>query len=153
MKQKVKMYDVVNSNADNEFEQRLDANPEIKHYLICIAASIDSGESDSWVIVQGRTSAFNYIKDNIDIINFEESFILVDGLPLSERRSIYAFMQYAQQFYPEDSFDIVDYVKGDWDEEDYRQRNEIYDIFKHVENKLSMEDIMNGNIKFNKGGD
>lgn len=150
MKQKVKMYDVVNPNADIEFEQKMDNNPELKHYLICIASYEDS---DMWTIVQGRTAAFNYIKDNIDIINFEESFILVDGLPLSERRSIYAFMQYAQQFYPEDSFDIVDYVKGDWDEEDYRQRNEIYDVFQHVNNKLSMEDIMNGNVKFNKGGD
>lgn len=150
MKQKVKMYDVVNPNADIEFEQKMDNNPELKHYLICIASYEDS---DMWAIVQGRTAAFNYIKDNIDIINFEESFILVDGLPLSERRSIYAFMQYAQQFYPEDSFDIVDYVKGDWDEEDYRQRNEIYDAFRHTENKISMEDIMNGNIKFNKGGD
>ena len=144
------MYDVVNPNADIEFEQKMDNNPELKHYLICIASYEDS---DMWTIVQGRTAAFNYIKDNIDIINFEESFILVDGLPLSERRSIYAFMQYAQQFYPEDSFDIVDYVKGDWDEEDYRQRNEIYDVFQHVNNKLSMEDIMNGNVKFNKGGD
>ena len=150
MKQKVKMYDVVNPNADIEFEQKMDNNPELKHYLICIASYEDS---DMWAIVQGRTAAFNYIKDNIDIINFEESFILVDGLPLSERRSIYAFMQYAQQFYPEDSFDIVDYVKGDWDEKDYRQRNEIYDVFQHVNNKLSMEDIMNGNVKFNKGGD
>ena len=145
MKQKVKMYDVVNPNADIEFEQKMDNNPELKHYLICIASYEDS---DMWTIVQGRTAAFNYIKDNIDIINFEESFILVDGLPLSERRSIYAFMQYAQQFYPEDSFDIVDYVKGDWDEEDYRQRNEIYDVFQHVNNKLSMEDIMNGVTKF-----
>ena len=145
MKQKVKMYDVVNPNADIEFEQKMDNNPELKHYLICIASYEDS---DMWAIVQGRTAAFNYIKDNIDIINFEESFILVDGLPLSERRSIYAFMQYAKQFYPEDSFDIVDYVKGDWDEEDYRQRNEIYDVFQHVNNKLSMEDIMNGATKF-----
>ena len=89
MKQKVKMYDVVNPNADIEFEQKMDNNPELKHYLICIASYEDS---DMWTIVQGRTAAFNYIKDNIDIINFEESFILVDGLPLSERRSIYAFM-------------------------------------------------------------
>lgn len=115
-------------------------HPESRQYLICIS----SQTQDSWVIVTGRTEAYNYIKENIDDINMEHSFILVETCTLAERKSIYAFMKYAGDFY-EDSFDIEDYIKGDWDEEDYKRMNDI-SLMINKNERVDMESFMNGEI-------
>ena len=63
-----------------------------------------------------------------------------------DRKSIVAFMKYAEQFY-NDSFDIDDYIKGDWSEEEYQQKNDIDNLFLSSNNdKLEMENFMDGNI-------
>lgn len=115
-------------------------HPENRQYLICIAGL----NQDSWIIVTGRTEAYEYIKSNIDDINLEHSFILVESCVLAERKSIYAFMKYAGEFYS-DGFDIEDYIKGDWDEMDYKMNN---DISLMIDNKdrVNMESFMNGDI-------
>lgn len=105
---------------------------EDKSYLICIRGK--DGESDSWDIVIGRTEAYKLIKNSIEFINLEESFILVETTPLSKRKSIYAFMKFAEQFY-NDSFDIEDYVIGD------------YDDVSDNEYVLTMESILNNEIE------
>lgn len=115
-------------------------HPEDRQYLICIAGSTQ----DSWVIVKGRTEAYNYIKENIDDINMEYSFILVETLTLAERKSIYAFMKYAGEFYS-DGFDIEDYIKGDWDETDYKRNNDISLMIDKSE-RVDMQSFMDGNI-------
>lgn len=118
-------------------------NPEEKIYLICI-----SGHSeDMWNIVTGRTEAYNYIKDIIEDINFEESFILVENCTLNQRKSIYAFMKYCESFF-EDSFDIDDYIKGDWSEDDFRKSHSIESQFEAENaNRLNMVDVMNGDVE------
>ena len=119
-------------------------NYEEKQYLICIAAPYS--DSDIWNIVTGRTEAYEYIKEHIDIIDFRDSFILVESCTLNERKSIYAFMKYAGQFY-EDNFDIDDYIKGDWSESDYREDNGIDESLDiSYSDRLNMADIMNGTI-------
>lgn len=85
-------------------------SPDEKEYLICIKGK--DGAEDSWDIVIGRDEAYTYIKDSIEFIDLEESFILVDECKMSERKSIVVFMRYVERFY-EDNFDINDYVKGD----------------------------------------
>lgn len=119
-------------------------NPEDRQYLICISAK--DGEDDSWQIITGRTNAYEYLKDNIDFINFDESFILVESCTLEQRKSIYAFLKHVEQFY-EDSFDVDDYVKGDWSEDAYRTDNGIDDKI-NIDNsdRIGMMDIMNDNI-------
>ena len=119
-------------------------HPEDRQYLICIRTKNGSGVQDSWDIVTGRTEAYEYIKNNIDDIDMDRSFILVESLTLAERKSIYAFMKYAGDFY-EDSFDIEDYIKGDWDEIDYKRNN---DIALMIDNKdrINMESFMNGDV-------
>ncbi len=114
-------------------------HPENRQYLICIA-----GTYDSWVIVTGRTEAYEYIKQNIDDINMEHSFILVETCTLAERKSIYAFMKYAGEFYS-DGFDIEDYIKGDWDESDYKRNNDIALMIDKTE-RIDIEEFMDGNI-------
>ena len=119
-------------------------HPEERKYLICMRAKSGSGAWDSWDIVTGRTAAYDYIKENIDDIDMEHSFILVESCTLAERKSIYAFMKYAGDFY-EDSFDIEDYIKGDWDETDYKRNNDISLIIENKD-RVDMQSFMNGDI-------
>ena len=119
-------------------------HPEERQYLICIRTKSGSGVQDSWDIVTGRTEAYEYIKTNIDDIDLEHSFILVESCILAERKSIYAFMKYAGEFYS-DGFDIEDYIKGDWDEMDYKRNNDISLMINNNE-RIGMESFMNGDI-------
>ena len=119
-------------------------HPEERQYLICIRVN-DPHSNDYWDILIGRTAAYEYIKENIDEIDMEHSFVLVESVSLAERKSIYAFMKYAGEFYS-DGFDIEDYIKGDWDEEDYKRNN---DISLMIDNKdrVDMQSFMNGDIE------
>ena len=129
-------------------------HPEDRQYLICIRARAtnrtiydDDGyyeTYDEWTIVTGRTACYEYIKENIEIIDFDESFVLVETLPLNKRKSIYAFMKYAGEYY-NDGFDIEDYIKGDWDEDDYDINNGI-DIMVNSEDRVDMKMFLDGNV-------
>lgn len=115
-------------------------HPEDRQYLICITGM----SQDSWVIVTGRTEAYEYIKENIDDINMEHSFILVESCTLTNRKSIPEFMRYAGEFYS-DGFDINDYIKGDWDEEDYKRMNDMSLVINNEE-RVDMQSFMNGDV-------
>ena len=119
-------------------------NPENKVYLLCIAGK--DGADDSWELITGRTELYETIKNSIDFIDLDRSFVLVESAKLENRKSIVAFMKYAEQFF-QDSFDIDDYIKGDWDESDYRKINDIDNSFVANSNdKLDMENFMNGEV-------
>lgn len=120
-------------------------SPEERQYLICIAAK--DGGNDIWDIITGRTNAYEFIKDNIEFINLEESFILVESNTLSQRKSIYAFLKYVEKFY-EDNFDVDDYIKGDWSEDDFRKYNDIdQGLSIDTNDRLDMSSIMNGDVE------
>lgn len=119
--------------------------PEEKQYLICIRGK--DGGTDEWNVVEGRTEAYEYIKDNIEYIDLEKSFILVENLPFAKRKSIFAFMKYVQDNY-EDNFDIEDYVHGDWDENDYKKLNGISpELVIDQSEKLDIKDQINSNFE------
>ena len=119
-------------------------HPEDRQYLICIRAKEGSGAQDSWDFVTGRTEAYEYIKSNIDDIDMEHSFVLVESVSLAERKSIYAFMKYAGEFYS-DGFDIEDYVKGDWDEMEYKRNNDMSLIIDNKD-RIDMQSFMDGDV-------
>lgn len=119
-------------------------HPEDRQYLICIRAKEGSGAQDAWDFATGRTEAYEYIKSNIDYIDLEHSFVLVESVTLSERKSIYAFMKYAGEFYS-DGFDIEDYIKGDWDESDYMRNNDITPMVDNKE-RIDMASFLNGEV-------
>ena len=119
-------------------------HPEDRQYLICIKAKPESGVEDSWIIVTGRTAAYDHIKECIDDIDLEHSFILVEQVKLSERASIYSFMKHVGEFYS-DGFDIEDYVKGDWNEMDYKRDNDIALMIDKTE-RVDVESFMNGDV-------
>jgi hypothetical protein len=119
--------------------------PEEKQYLICITS--ENGDA-YWDIVYGRTEAYDTIKHFYDLsdINFDRSFILVESCTLNQRKSIYAFMKYCENFY-EDNFDIDDYIRGDWSEEEYRKNNDINnDLIVNNSDKIDMTSFMNGEV-------
>ena len=132
---------VVNQNPEQKLLRR---NLEDKIYLLCIAGK--DGAPDSWELITGRTELYETIKNSIDFIDLERSFTLVESAKLENRKSIVAVMKYLEQFY-NDSFDIEDYIKGDWDEEDYRKNNDIDNSFVvNDDDVLGMENFLNGEI-------
>ena len=138
MQELKQMYDVVDKNRDIDYEERERVkDPEQREYLVLIAGKY---ESDEWSIFIGRSEAYEYIKSEIDNINLDQSFVLVETVTLRNRISVYAFMKKCESLY-NDSFDIDEYVKGDWDEDEFR-RNNVHTGFINV-NRMSMQNIMN----------
>lgn len=132
---------VVNKNPEQKLLRK---NPEDKVYLLCIAGK--DGAPDSWELITGRTELYDTIKNSIEFIDLERSFTLVESAKLENRKSIVAVMKYLEQFY-NDSFDIEDYIKGDWDEEEYRKQNDIDNAFMINNNDvLGMESFLNGEV-------
>lgn len=73
-------------------------DPEQWEYLICYTSN-DSERTDKELeegfnIVKGRTEAYKFIRDIIDLIDVDESFILSDQVKLDSRKSIATFMRY-----------------------------------------------------------
>lgn len=136
MQEKVKMVDIINPN------KKMEKTPEEKKYLVCIETRSNSKDG-FWEILTGRSEVYEYIKNIIDIIDFENSFILVEDCILEERKSIYAFMKYAKKFYQYDDFDIDDYID---DEIEYDNKNIDESINVDKSSIVSMADILNGSI-------
>lgn len=87
--------------------------PEEKEYLLLLYLTDDNGDEElTFEFCIGRTTAYNYIKNIIECIDIHKSMILVEGIGLEKRVSIYEFMKYVSD-YVDDSFDIEDYNKGD----------------------------------------
>lgn len=102
-------------------------SPEEKQYLLFYTAYGDDGDTyQSWLICIGRTEAYRYIKTIADSLDFNNSFIIVEGVSLEEAATIVEFMEYAKQFY-DDTFDIHDYVDRDEEEDDSSQEQNITD--------------------------
>ena len=93
--------------------------PEEKEYLI-LFVDIEDPERNWFNLVTGRTEAYQEIRNNIEAIDIHKSSILVEGVVLEKRISVYAFMRHVQDkgFFEGESFDIEDYNVGD-DEEEY----------------------------------
>ena len=128
-------------------EQKILKNkdPESKVYLLCISGK--DGAEDSWEFITGRTELYETIKNSIEFIDLQTSFVVLEDHPLNTRKSIVSFMKYAERFY-NDNFDIEDYIRGDWSESEYQTDNEIDSTFNMLgsDSRLSMTDFMNGNI-------
>lgn len=120
-------------------------HPEERQYLICLTFKPGSGVEDIWEIAIGRSAAYEAIKNYVELnIDYDHSFILVETCTLNQRKSIYSFMKYAGDFF-EDSFDIDDYVKGDWDEEDFKRTNDI-NLEVDRNDRVNMASFLDGNV-------
>lgn len=138
---KIEMARIVNKSEPSK------KDPEEKLYLLCIAGK--NNTEDTWYLIVGRTEVYETIKNEIENIDLENSFILVESAKLENRKSIYAFMKYVESFY-EDSFDIEDYIKGDWSEDEFDNNYIMNDINTslNIDNndRLDMASFINGEI-------
>lgn len=159
---KQRLYRVIEPNKDKEFEARFNQDFENKIYLVCLTVSDYLDGNQRWKLCNGRTEAYEFIKSSLEneftdvdpLVDLDpiESFVLVDGLPLRDRKSVYAFMKYIQQYY-DDGFDIEDYIdsseltKQDSDDSS-SSNNEPLSLYKMLNTGISMEEFMNGNRFF-----
>ena len=106
-------------------QPRVQISPEEKEYLVVIVPSLvalytelteneDIQYTGEATLCNGRKEAYELIKNYIlddpnDGIDIRNSFVLVTGVKLEGRQSIFRFMRYCRQFYKDDDFDIDDY--------------------------------------------
>lgn len=93
--------------------RRLKPGENIKYLLL-----IKSPDSDEtfWEIIEGREKAYNYIKDNITIIDVDNSFIIANkmkDIDLDNLHTIYGFVKFVKEKNDiVDEFDIDDYISN-----------------------------------------
>lgn len=141
----------MNSNEQQltPFVKVVKQDPNNTLYLICLRGT----EEDIWNIVEGREAAYEYIKDNIDGVIIEESFILAENQPLRKRKDIYTYMKYVEKFFPDDRFDIDDYIINNNNEDRINEIKEVYSyndidpIFNESSGQISPQDIMNSDMR------
>lgn len=91
-------------------------NPEEKQYIL-LYTEVGQDDSDSplpfrWEACQGRTNAYDYIKNNAPIIDIDKSIILVEDVPVKDALTIREFVKHLKNselvnLY--DGFDIDEY--------------------------------------------
>lgn len=91
---------------------------EDKRYILLIKC-INSDET-YWEMIKGRLEAYNYIKENIEDIDIDNSYIIVHGqerINFDNMHNLYLFMKDAREKNNiEDGFDIDDYSSFSDDE-------------------------------------
>jgi len=95
-------------------EEITPTDPEERQYILLMKLNNPRREEYVWEAMQGRLTAYNYIQDNIDEMEFdpEESFVLVDTVPYKDALTIAAFVRYlknAELVDVNDGFDIDEY--------------------------------------------
>ena len=90
-------------------------DPEKKEYLILLVGLRGKEEEfKDYEFVIGRTATYELIKTLIEDIDIDESYVLVEGVTLEERISVYKFMKHMHMhFFQDDLFDIEKYNQGD----------------------------------------
>lgn len=89
-------------------------DPEVKQYILLLRSYDEEIDFPyTWEAMQGRVATYNYIVDNIGILNFnpDESLVLVSDISFNDAISITKFVKYLQSsnLVPEDDFDVDDY--------------------------------------------
>lgn len=93
------------------------SDPESIEYVI-LYTDIGYSEEDEpyrWVKIQGRTNAYNNIKDNASMIDIDNSFIIAESVTLHDALSVREFCSYLKNAeVTDDDFDISDYAGSDY---------------------------------------
>ena len=94
--------------------QKEEKSPEEKEYILLLV-DIEDEEATMFVIRTGRREAYEYIKMDIESMDIHKSTVLVEGIPIENRISVYKFMKHIQDkgFFEGETFDIEDYNIGD----------------------------------------
>lgn len=95
------------------------SDPELIEYVILFTDIGYESEDEPfrWIKIQGRSRAYQSIKDNATMINIDQSFIIAETVALKDALSIREFCEYlknAEVIDPNDDFDINDYAGTDY---------------------------------------
>ena len=106
--------DVKNNNMVNPIVIDV-KDPELKEYLVLfVGVGGDEEHFKDYQFVKGRTATYDLIKTLIDDIDIDESYVLVEGVSLEDRVTVYEFMRHMKMhFFQDDTFNIEDYNQGD----------------------------------------
>lgn len=91
------------------------SDPETRQYILLLyLLDEDDARDDNyiWASMEGRTSTYEYIKDNIEILGIDpdKSIVLTENVPYKDALSISEFVKYIQNgLVEEDDFDIDEY--------------------------------------------
>lgn len=84
-------------------------DPEQRQYLLVLVNPEDCDLND-WVTITGRTSAYNYIKNFINLIDPKRSIVLTENVTLKDALTVSQFVTYLKNSdIIHDDFNIEDY--------------------------------------------
>ena len=123
--------------------------PEEKEYILLLLSENGDAPGPWWEICTGRTAAYEYLKQYIELIEIHDSFVLVEGIPSERRITVYQFLRHIQDkgFY-NDSFDIEDYNTGDNGEDDFEDNSNVQGNNSSEEQPYDNEGPVNPFIRF-----
>lgn len=89
-------------------------DPEKRQYIIMMKCIDVDNDVYLWEAMEGRSTMYNYIVDNIDSMNMDPkgSFVLTENVPYKDALTVYQFVQYLKNgdLVEEDGFDIDEWV-------------------------------------------
>lgn len=89
-------------------------DPEKRQYVLLMKCTEHNNDFYQWESMEGRVTTYNYIVDNIDILNIdpEKSFVLTENVALKDALTIAEFVRYLKnsELVEEDGFDIEEYI-------------------------------------------
>lgn len=95
-------------------EEITPVDPEKRQYIIMMKCEDENGEYYTWESMQGRTSMYEYIADNIDSLNIdpEGSIVLTENVPYRDALTVAQFVRYLKnaEYVDDDGFDIDEYI-------------------------------------------
>ena len=107
---------IVIRNADNLSNIDDDSiDSEFKQYIILIYGVDEDQEVFRWESMTGRTTMYNYIKNNVDSIDVDNSIILTENVPIKDAFTVFQFVKYLQNgnlIEDDEDFDIDYYTNG-----------------------------------------
>ena len=91
-------------------------DPEKRQYILLLYLLNESDDRDDnyiWASMDGRTNTYNYIKDNIEVLEIDpdKSIVLTENVPYKDALTITEFVKYIQNGLVDndDEFDIDEY--------------------------------------------
>lgn len=95
-------------------EEITPVDPEKRQYIIMMKIINDDMDEYRWEAMEGRSTMYNFIVDNIEDLNIdpENSFVLTENVPYKDALTVYQFIQYLKNadLVEEDGFDIDEWL-------------------------------------------
>ena len=106
---------VVIKPADNLKNIEDTTDPEFRQYIIIIYGANEDEGDFRWESMTGRTTMYNYIKNNVDVIDVDHSLILTENVSIKDAFTASQFVKYLQNgnlIEDDEDFDIDLYSTG-----------------------------------------